>query len=266
MGEDAAAAAAEDAECRVVVVGGGFAGLTLCRLLLSSPHRPRRLSVSLVEPRDYFEYTPGILRALVRPSHHPTLMSRIDHLPLTRAPGFTHVRAVASSVSLSERLVVAGEQRLPFDFVVLAAGSAYDAELKPLDLTSRQSAEGEGLCTPISASAAEPAERTTPSGAASAVPFIHSMQHRLSSIQQLHTRLVAASTIIIVGAGLVGVVRPSHTTCSSPRAHSAHHNVTPASRLCHALPLSVCALRRCALCGCGDGGGGGGDAVCWCVV
>lgn len=55
----------------VIIVGASFAGLAAARTLLHAPHAKNRraLRVTLIEPRDYFEYTPGILRAFVVPEH-----------------------------------------------------------------------------------------------------------------------------------------------------------------------------------------------------
>ena len=65
---------------RVLVVGGSFAGLTFCHELLHRlPATHSDVAVLLVEPRQWFEYTPGVLRALVRPSHHRSLLTPIAH-------------------------------------------------------------------------------------------------------------------------------------------------------------------------------------------
>jgi len=61
----------ESPPASVIIVGASFAGLAAVRTLLHAPHAKNRrpLRVTLVEPRDYFEYTPGILRAFVAPEH-----------------------------------------------------------------------------------------------------------------------------------------------------------------------------------------------------
>ena len=48
---------------RVVIVGASFAGLACARSLR------RDFQVTLVDQRDYFEYTPGILRLFVKPGY-----------------------------------------------------------------------------------------------------------------------------------------------------------------------------------------------------
>src|SRR3989338_5693574 len=46
-----------------VIIGGGFAGSLLARKLESF------FKVTLIDTKDYFEFTPGILRTIVEPSH-----------------------------------------------------------------------------------------------------------------------------------------------------------------------------------------------------
>ncbi|EER10460.1 conserved hypothetical protein, partial [Perkinsus marinus ATCC 50983] len=52
---------------RVLIVGGGFSGLFAASELAS------RFEVTLVDAKEYFEYTPGVLRAFVHPGHHYSL-------------------------------------------------------------------------------------------------------------------------------------------------------------------------------------------------
>ena len=188
-GAEGAADAAS--QVHVVVVGGSFAGLTFCHRLLhlfasssSSSSSPPSVRLTLVEPRDFFEYTPGILRAVVRPSHHPSLLTPLSSLPLLSSPAFRLVQGRAESLSLDEGEVrVSGASRpIPFDFLVLAVGSGYDASIKPSQ---------------------EDEEET-------------STVHRLRAVERLHSALCSSSNILIVGAGLVGVVTPHCTLHYTP--------------------------------------------------
>ena len=47
---------------RVVIVGGGFAGVTLARILLSTS--PHRFHITLIDTKDMFEYTPAAIHVL----------------------------------------------------------------------------------------------------------------------------------------------------------------------------------------------------------
>jgi len=48
---------------RVLIIGGGFSGLLAARDLV------KKFDVTVVDAKEYFEYTPGILRAYVKPCH-----------------------------------------------------------------------------------------------------------------------------------------------------------------------------------------------------
>ena len=48
---------------RVLVVGGSFSGGFVARDLKKHFH------VTVVDAKEYFEYTPGVLRAFVKPAH-----------------------------------------------------------------------------------------------------------------------------------------------------------------------------------------------------
>ena len=51
----------------VLVIGGGFAGFVVAR------HMRKHFDVTLIDAKEYFEYTPGILRAFVHPEHLSSL-------------------------------------------------------------------------------------------------------------------------------------------------------------------------------------------------
>uniref|UniRef100_A0A0D3JPG5 Uncharacterized protein n=2 Tax=Emiliania huxleyi TaxID=2903 RepID=A0A0D3JPG5_EMIH1 len=75
-------------QTRVAVLGGGFAGLTAARTLVAS--HPG-VEVLLCDQREFFEYTPGILRAWVEPSVHPRLVNPIRRLLRGRRASFRRV-------------------------------------------------------------------------------------------------------------------------------------------------------------------------------
>ena len=119
---------------RVAVLGGGFAGLTAARTLA----KDRRIEVLLVDQRDYFEYTPGILRAWVDPTVHRKLVNPIARLLRSKRARFQRVPP-GCAASLREqstdggarplRLVVSpdGGSSMPTvdyecDYAVLATG------------------------------------------------------------------------------------------------------------------------------------------------
>ena len=54
---------------RIIIAGASFAGLSALRHLDLT-----KADVVVIEPKDYFEYTPGILRSLALPSHARKLL------------------------------------------------------------------------------------------------------------------------------------------------------------------------------------------------
>lgn len=54
----------------MVIVGGSFAGLAVARGLR------KRFHVTIVDPHEHFEYTPGVLRLFVAPQHFRALTSK----------------------------------------------------------------------------------------------------------------------------------------------------------------------------------------------
>ena len=72
---------------RVAVLGGGFAGLTAARTLTDNPNT----EVLLIDQREYFEYTPGILRAWVNPKCHRALVNPIRRLLRSKQAEFKRV-------------------------------------------------------------------------------------------------------------------------------------------------------------------------------
>ena len=101
-------------KARVAVLGGGFAGLTAAREL----SKDRRFEVLLVDQREYFEYTPGILRAWVQPSVHRALVNPIRRLLRSKRATFQRVPP-GCTASLHEA----------------AGGAAGGAEGRPLRFT-----------------------------------------------------------------------------------------------------------------------------------
>ena len=107
---------------RVLVVGGGFAGFHAARTL--SRKLPRNAEITLLNPTDYFLYLPllpEVAAGIVEPR-------RITVSLTTALPGVRLELGEATSVDVENRAVIfqdpeGGQGRLPYDRLVLAAGS-----------------------------------------------------------------------------------------------------------------------------------------------
>lgn len=105
---------------RVVVVGGGYGGITVAKAL------DDEAEVVLVEPRDTFVHHIGALRALVDPDFAPSIFMPLDRLLANGR--VVHERAARVDAG---RVMLDSGRELEADYVVLATGSRYPYPAKP---------------------------------------------------------------------------------------------------------------------------------------
>ena len=126
---------------RVVIVGGGFAGL---QAALELQHWARE--VTMIDRASYFEFTPGVLAGLAcgdaRPCHRPHSRSLTARAKLLHVSQNTTLRVGDHELELSGEQATA--QTVPFDFLILATGSSYPAPIKP---TGNESVWPQHACT-----------------------------------------------------------------------------------------------------------------------
>jgi len=157
----------------VVIVGASFGGLAVKRELAGR----RDLDVTLVDFKDYFEYTPGILRCFIDPDYLGQLTC-----PLPRCGNRLAIGEVfgVSPTAVSIRRPDDTTYELSFDYLVLACGSTYQEPIKPIA-----------------------SER--------------SLSQRQASFRTAHSRLRLSEKVIIVGAGAVGVELAGEILTEFPR-------------------------------------------------
>ena len=135
---------------RIVIMGASFAGLWSKRNL--SPDA----NVTVIDFKNYFEYTPGVLRAIVQPSHLSNIIADIPQHStgsgddVTSNPSFVHGEVVevrprevlvkmfghggAAKGAASGTGPGTGGQllrRVPFDTLLVGCGSSYPGPMKP---------------------------------------------------------------------------------------------------------------------------------------
>ena len=105
---------------RVVIVGGGFAGLHLVRHL-ETKLTPRDAEVTLVDRDNFHLFTPLLYQVATGelPAHAVAYPLRV---PLAHA-GYRFVRAEVTAIDLGGHVVHTNAGDLPFDHVVIAPGS-----------------------------------------------------------------------------------------------------------------------------------------------
>lgn len=106
---------------RVVIIGGGFAGTYVARKLQNN------YSVTLIDSKDYFEFTPSVLRTIVEPQH----IKKIQAIHAEYLPKTVLIKDYVTGVSSNE--VLTQTNTFPYDYLVVCTGSAYNAPIKDFD-------------------------------------------------------------------------------------------------------------------------------------
>ena len=105
---------------RVVIVGGGFAGLHLIRRL-EGRLRPDEMQLTLIDRANFHLFTP-LLYQVATGELPPHAVAYPLRVPLARA-GHRFVRAEVESIDLAARIVRCAEGEFPYDHVVIVPGS-----------------------------------------------------------------------------------------------------------------------------------------------
>ncbi|CAO3663898.1 unnamed protein product [Rhizopus stolonifer] len=115
-------------QIRVAIVGGGFTGFTVASILDQMP----RFYVTLIDTKDSFEYTPGIVRKIVNPDQSSSLRVRHDAY-------VKHGRVIigyTEEICNNGKSIIVNGESIDFDYLVVATGSSYSSQLKSSDTSS----------------------------------------------------------------------------------------------------------------------------------
>lgn len=146
-------------------MGGSFAGLQTATEL-SSYHS--QVDIFVIDSKDYFEFTPSIHTAIAGNRKPEALLRQLD-AQLVRHVHF--VQGTAVDLDAEKVTVLSGDaetRHVPYDFLVIATGCAYAA---PIRTTSSE----------------------------------YRLTDRLESLRRVSSELDAASSVLVVGGGAVGV-------------------------------------------------------------
>lgn len=152
-----------------------------------------RFEVTVVDSKQYFEYTPSILRAAVQPAHLSDIT--FDYRQVLEGQlGVEFVQGDASAIDVAPGLGSAGPKtitlsnstgpkKLFFDYCVIAVGV------------------GNGIWKPRT----DPNAATGPTSGPAPKGDERTLEGRRGTLQSLREQIASSRGVVIVGAGLVGV-------------------------------------------------------------
>jgi len=103
---------------KVIILGGGFAGSYLAKKL------EKKFTVTLIDQKDYFEFTPSILKVLIEPEYAKKIQKKYsDFLKDTNI-------VINKVKKVDEQFVYFDNKKLNFDYLFICTGSSYNLPFK----------------------------------------------------------------------------------------------------------------------------------------
>ena len=118
---------------RVIIVGGGFAGLNAAKGLANV----RDIDVTLIDERNHHLFQP-LLYQVATAGLSPAEIAEPIRAILSRARNIRVLRERVIDVDLARRVVVSDASRHPYDYLILACGSKHRSEEHTSELQSRR--------------------------------------------------------------------------------------------------------------------------------
>lgn len=104
---------------RVVIIGGGFAGLNAAKALADAP-----VQVTLLDRRNHHLFQP-LLYQVATAVLSPADIAEPIRSVLRHQPNLEIELVEVTAIDLEAKEVVMGEERLPYDYLILAAGASH---------------------------------------------------------------------------------------------------------------------------------------------
>lgn len=109
-------------QCDVLIIGGGFAGINSAIELAKHGK-----DVLLVDKREYFEYTPGILRYLVASDAFDSISAYYSQI--TSSNGFRFLQGTVKMLKITSAVI--DDLTVNFEHAIVACGCAYPSPIRP---------------------------------------------------------------------------------------------------------------------------------------
>jgi len=180
---------------KVLCIGGQFTGNFSARCL------KKHFDVTVVDAKEYFEYTPGILRAYVKPCHLDALTFMLEPV-LARSMGVNFILGEVKSLNQEEKTALVKPMTLPgqtetiaFDYCLICSGCNFGPFDTPGDL-------GESPWFPVVHEIA----REVSAWKHVDERFLEGRRrHILEEFNTIVAMNKAKASVLVVGAGFIGV-------------------------------------------------------------
>ncbi len=117
---------------KVVVVGGGFAGVILTKELLG--RSPGRFSITLVDKNDYHLFKPALYAAVSTKAEPSVVFSAlaIKFVDIFKGQNVEVIKSEPKDINFDkDKLILKGNKELDYDYLVLATGAKPDLKSIP---------------------------------------------------------------------------------------------------------------------------------------
>lgn len=101
---------------KIIIVGGGFAGIKLAKTL------QKKFSVTLIDNKDYFEFTPSVPKVLANPEHSKKIRKKHKEI--------LDCKIITGEAKIYVDKAIVNNQELNYDYLVIATGSTYNQPFK----------------------------------------------------------------------------------------------------------------------------------------
>lgn len=118
---------------KVLIIGGGFAGSLAAKGLESD------FKVTLIDCKEYFEFTPGILRSIVDLNH--TEKIQVSHISFLKKTNLIRGEVIELAEDHATYRCKNKNHKMKFDYCIITSGSSYESPIKSKNLVMASRSE-----------------------------------------------------------------------------------------------------------------------------